>query len=711
MALYTFGPFLLNEEARVLLRANTPVPLTGKVFDTLTVLVKNRGRVMEKEQLLSAVWPDAVVEEANLAQNVSTLRKALGESAKEYRFIATIAGRGYSFVAPVLELPEAATQTPEPCPRPRPKRGKLLAATVLIALIAGVTGWVFVAKPGRRANLPEQHIVPFTTYPGLEIMPAFSPDGQQIAYVRGEEGTAYVNLWKPLHGRSSIYTKLIGAGTEIRVTKGFGTDSYPVWSPDGQYIAFARRAPGASGYYVVSALGGAERRITGATEDPCAGLAWTPDGKGLVVSEMSERSRSSPLVAVSIETGGRRVLTSPPEGSMADVYPVFSPDGQWLAFIREGDSGSDVHVLPANGGQLRRLTFDKDWKEQVAWMPGSREILFSTGVFTDRLWRIPLRGGAPVAITSGDQSTCMPTVARNGERLAYALVANSINLWRIDLTSLGLGVAGTPKKLIASTRMQKDPQYSRDGTKIAFLSDRSGTPQLWVSDAEGRNPTQLTHMEGDPGSPNWSPDGSEIAFDSSPNENADIWVIRSDGGAPRRITTHAADDFVPSWSKDGRWIYFASARGGEFQIWKVPRAGESPSGPAVQVTTGGGFRAFESFDGGYLYFSKGRGKPGLWRRALGTSPNRSEEPVLPSLQSWGWWTLAPNGIYFLEEQGGIISLKHFDPSRRATVLVTQLPALVIDASPAMTARFDGRSIVYVQIDSGNSDIMLVENFR
>src|SRR5450631_3597208 len=110
MALYSFGPFQLDEGARVLSRDGTPVPLTGKVFDTLTVLVKNHGRVMDKEQLLSALWPDAVVEEANLTQNV-TLRKALGDSAKEYRFIATIAGRGYSFVAPVIELPEAGFQT------------------------------------------------------------------------------------------------------------------------------------------------------------------------------------------------------------------------------------------------------------------------------------------------------------------------------------------------------------------------------------------------------------------------------------------------------------------------------------------------------------------------------------------------------------------------------------------------------------------------
>jgi TolB-like protein/DNA-binding winged helix-turn-helix (wHTH) protein/Tfp pilus assembly protein PilF len=103
LALYRFGPFQLDEEARLLASDGEPVALPGKVFDTLIMLVRNHGRVLEKEQLLAAIWPGAVVEEANLTQSVSTLRKALGDSAKDRRFIATIARRGYSFVAPVIE--------------------------------------------------------------------------------------------------------------------------------------------------------------------------------------------------------------------------------------------------------------------------------------------------------------------------------------------------------------------------------------------------------------------------------------------------------------------------------------------------------------------------------------------------------------------------------------------------------------------------------
>jgi DNA-binding winged helix-turn-helix (wHTH) protein len=105
MGVHYFGSFQLDEDARRLSHAGEPVPLTAKVFDTLLVLVRNHGRVLDKEELLSAIWPGTAVEEANLTQNVFTLRKVLGDNAKDGRYIATIPGRGYSFVAPVSDVP------------------------------------------------------------------------------------------------------------------------------------------------------------------------------------------------------------------------------------------------------------------------------------------------------------------------------------------------------------------------------------------------------------------------------------------------------------------------------------------------------------------------------------------------------------------------------------------------------------------------------
>jgi DNA-binding winged helix-turn-helix (wHTH) protein len=102
---YEFGPFRLDPVKRRLLRDGEPVPLTPKAFDTLLALVRQSGKTIEKDELMKEVWPDAVVEENNLNQNISALRRTLGDSRDESRYIATIPGLGYRFVAEVNRVP------------------------------------------------------------------------------------------------------------------------------------------------------------------------------------------------------------------------------------------------------------------------------------------------------------------------------------------------------------------------------------------------------------------------------------------------------------------------------------------------------------------------------------------------------------------------------------------------------------------------------
>src|SRR5262245_59654778 len=118
--LYEFGPFVLDTAQQLLTREGTAVPLTPKTFDTLLVLVENHGRLMPKDELMKAVWPDSFVEESNLTQQISMIRRALGETASERRYIATVPGRGYRFAAEVNKI---SPNPPAPTP---PARGRLL---------------------------------------------------------------------------------------------------------------------------------------------------------------------------------------------------------------------------------------------------------------------------------------------------------------------------------------------------------------------------------------------------------------------------------------------------------------------------------------------------------------------------------------------------------------------------------------------------------
>jgi tricorn protease-like protein len=212
------------------------------------------------------------------------------------------------------------------------------------------------------------------------------------------------------------------------------------------------------------------------------------------------------------------------------------------------------------------------------------------------------------------------------------------NIWRVNLSDL----RELPKQLIASTRVDNNPQYSPDGKKIAFESSRSANQEVWVCDADGSNALQLVAM-GRSGSPRWSPDGRQIAFDSNVEGSWQIYTISAQGGRPRRMTRSSANNNTPSWSHDGNWIYFASDRTGgspAWQIWKIPAGGGEP----VQVTRLGGYSPFESHDGTTIYHPKSHGiSAPLWKvPAAGGEESQVLDSVYPAA-----YAATRSGIYFV----------------------------------------------------------------
>jgi Tol biopolymer transport system component/DNA-binding winged helix-turn-helix (wHTH) protein len=723
MPRYTFGPFELDLEGRLLRRDGEPIPMTGKMLDTLVVLVENRGRLVDKDELLSRVWAGSVVEEANLTQAIFTVRKILGDSPRDHRYIATVAGRGYQFVAPVTESTASTEAGAAEFERSRKelrswwRRDRLLqvgAGTLMALLAAAIVLWI-VRRPTR--EYVQSHVYRFTSFPGVEAMPAFSPDGKQLAYVRAERDAFNPAYWEEhMGGQASIYVKLIEAGTELRLTRYPGADSYPAWSPDGQYVAFYRYAPGASGCYIVSALGGHERQLT-RDETEVTGIAWLPDGRRLAIAHYAERSKpeASPLVEVSLSTGEQRALTSPPRGSLGDDCPAVSPDGKTLAFLRTKDQRDFEACFQALDTKTTRCrALDSTRTLGLAWTTGDEIVVSGIRAGGRCLWRYHVNGGAPVALTSGDEDAWMPAVSRQGDQLAYVLSRTNANLWQLDVDHLA-GRSAAAQRIVSSSRLQADPALSPDGRKIAYLSNRSGSWEIWVMNVETQASMQLTHFRGPPaGSPSWSPDGLQIAFDALEGAHPDIFVVPADGGTPRRITAIPGENAVPSWSQDGKFVYFASNRNGKFQIWKVlGETGETPLHPAIQVTQGGGFRAFESVDGKYLYYAKGRGKRGLWRRSLSNTSASKEELILESLQDWGWWALGPGAVYFFEAHSfkPRVRLKALNLTDGRTRELYTLASPVPTATTVMALSRDGKHLAYAQIDSVEGDIMLMERFQ
>lgn len=587
----------------------------------------------------------------------------------------------------------------------RHRLGVALALTFTLAVVAatGVTVYRALNRRAANASVAPFSPVPFSSLPGHEDYAAFSPDGNQLAF-----------SWDGGAGnRHHIYVKLVGVGAPLRLTSEDADDTAPVWSPDGRYIAFQRFRQGKREILIVPALGGPERRLC-TIDLTWSRLAWSPDGKWLAAGDTPEGSSDSLIVLISVETGAKRPLTKP-VAPFDDGQPAFSPDGQQLAFVRTSNQTADeLYLVSVQGGDEKQLTTGSRQIRGLDWTADGREIIYSSlRAGKPTLWRVPIAGGEPAALPGVGWDVVSPAVARRGGMLAFTESYDDTSILRLELPPPNQQVKGNASRtftpLIVSKRGEDSPQVSPDGMKIVFVSDRSGSLEIWVCDRDGSNPLQLTRMrQAGAGTPRWSPDGQRIVFDARPEQSGELFMINATGGTPQRLTTDAYHDAMPSWSHDGQWIYFCSNRGGDYQIWKLPVAG----GPPMQMTRHGGFEAFASPDGQTLYYSKWRGVDGL--RSIPTAGG-AEQPVpeLAEAGYWRNWAVTKDGIYYVAHTSVLPPhpLKFFSFATRQTVqlgVVEKTPLLYVGS---LSVAPDRQWLLYAQSDRLVSTLMLVENFR
>jgi Tol biopolymer transport system component len=646
--------------------------------------------------LRQKVWPEDTFVDFEQALNtaIGKIRIALGDDADNPRFVATLPRRGYRFIGPVdkprSQTPSTAASK-DPLERSAARWTWIRVGAAALVVLSTITIWRLVRKPAE-SRLPPVEIVPLVAVRGMQGDPAFSPDGNQVAFAEIERGKG-----------AGIYTTLIGGEKSLHVTDNPG-DCCPTWSPDGRQIAFARYSDEQMSFYVVSALGGTEHRLYSGPAN-AGRVDWSPDGSVLAFSERSANDIRSRIALLSLTDLTTRPLTSPAHQEL-DEEPAFSPDGLKVAFARGGVGGlgRDLFVLPVTGGEPKRLTFDNSSTHPV-WTQDGREIVFSSqrgGLKS--LWRISASGGTPLLVAGVGGMSFNPSISRKGNELVYQQVVDSAYIWRINLKDERHSL-GPPVSVISARGANWRPSFSPDGKKIVFESNRMGYSDIWQCESDGSNCVQLTSLHGTAGTARWSPDGHYVAFEFQSLHYYGIYVIEVPGGRPRLVPTFpGADNGAPNWSRDGQWIYFYSKHEkGPFQLWKVPFKGGSP----VQVTRNGGVYGSESYDGRFLYYSK-YGQPGIWE----TPMNGGEETrILDQPGAWFNWAIARTGIYFLNEDvepNGRIDFFDFATRQKTPILPLPKPAA---GTGGVAVSPDGNSLLYPQNEFLDSYIMLVKNFR
>jgi Tol biopolymer transport system component len=566
-----------------------------------------------------------------------------------------------------------------------------LGGTVVL-LLAAVAIW-FVRPTSQFAP----KTAPLTNYSGLQIQPAFSPDGKQVAFAwNGEKGENF-----------DIYVKLVSGGAPLRLTSNPAAEHHPAWSPDGRQVAFCRVLPDHFEIWSIPATGGAERKM--GESAVCEGLSWSSDGKYLAFVNRIAPQAARCIFSLSVETGEKRRLTSLPDQYLGDSSPKFSPDGKILAFRRASSTdNNDIYELRVSGrgspeGAPWRLTFRKDTIFGFDWTADGRRIVFASGDIMGgtNLWTIPATGGIPERVAVATENADALSVSRMGRRLVYQRHVLDGNIWRVGLRNPGRR-PDNPAPFISSPKHDYQPSFSPDGQRIAFVSQRSGDPEIWTCDADGSHFVQLTSLRTGMFGPRWSPDGGTVGF-TVIGLKSHIYVVSAKGGTPRRLMPDSPEDEWPYWSRDGRWLYFASDRSGRSEIWRMPSKG----GQAVQITRHEADEEEESPDGKFIYYSKGWPlETSLWRISV---KGGEEVEVLDSVHTDGRWTVGREGIYFFTppDKEGNSEIRLLEPStgRVRKILKTERGIFQhIMISP------DGGTILYNQLDDATSDLMIVENY-
>jgi len=423
---------------------------------------------------------------------------------------------------------------------------------------------------------------PLTTGAAENRAADWSPDGKRIAFMSDRDGKLDIFV---MNADGSNVQKVVDTGLN---------DYMPAWSPDGkQIVFFAANWPSVKqDIYVVNADGSALRKLTDTPsvvdEDP----AWSPDGSKIVFQ--SDRDGNFEIYRMNPDGSNQQRVS---RNTFPDYWPDWwmpasprsaAPASGKIAFVSDRDGNGEIYVMNADGSNPQRLTRNAQWDGLPCWSPDGTRIAYYH-YRSETTWAIFVMnadGTDPRQLTDYVAKDIEPVWSPDGSRIAFASSRTgkrqNIYLMNADGSNIQRLTYGDDD--YGST-------WSPDGRRIAFVSNRDGDYEIYVLDVadalqNGANSRlqKLTDNSYDDLAPDWSLDGTRIAFMSNRDGNEEIYTLKSDGTDLRRLTNDPVGDWFPAWSPDGKQLLFAKRGGGKFQVFVMNADGTN----VRQLTQGPG---------------------------------------------------------------------------------------------------------------------------
>lgn len=598
---FSFGEFDVDASCRRLTRAGTNLPLNAKAFDLLVYLAGNAGRVISKEQILGAVWQDRFVEEANLAVQISALRRALGDRPDDPRFIVTIPGMGYEFIGKVdhpdeivisdqtishVVVEETITDDKEQ-PLAAGRKGvtrisALRLGLIALAVIILTSGafWLYRNQGGFLAGAAGTGIAHslskriFPTSGGIPHFATISPDGKDLAYV--------VNL----KGQVAIRIGQVDSGNSIQISP-YSDRSYKCirFAPDGKNVYATIRDANHPLYTLVrmSVLGGAQAELTRAVDSQ---ITFSPDGKTIAFIRRDLDPDKTMIVIADADSGKneRILVTSERPAQMIANGISWSPDGTMLAYagVEPGSHASALFTANVADGTVTKMCGVDNRIDNLVWLPDQSGLILNrssgNGSNDGQIWRVGYPG-CRLENLSNDTlyySTISLGISQDN-KLVVVPSHSDAEIW--DAPGLDLAHA---RRLVAGSWARREGMAglvpAPDGKILFTAKSGSGGRSIWEMNANGDDQRQLTEIDKNSNDEQVgvTADGKYIVFQSDRSGSPQIWRANRDGSDMKRLTAEG-DDQEPALTPDGNYVIFTRYADGGSSLWRVPVTGGEPT--------------------------------------------------------------------------------------------------------------------------------------
>ncbi len=681
--------------------------LTPKAAAVLLQLVRAAGRTLSRDELLNEVWKGTCPTPDVLTQAVKDLRRVLGDDLHAPRFVETLPRLGYRLVAPARFIDDSTAAAFAPGAHAdesaklaqSDEKRRHLARRWLLGAIAIATVAV-LALGLRRQQSDSAELKPrwhasaqrtITADPGPEHYPRISPDGTRVAY----------SIVDPVRHESRIVQRSLTQSRLIDVTEGdAGNEFYPVWSPDGMSIAFARQDSDGCDILLASAFGGTERLIDRCVVASVTYFSWTPDGRSLIATRPSSATATDMAITlVPIDGSALDRIPYAHDNTDLDLDARYSPDGRQIAFRRGASPYSDLFIVDAIGGDVRQLTHLASRMRGFDWTRDGSALVFSSShAGPQALYTVSIGDGRIEPL--GVQPAEYPSTARGSDTVVY-----EIPRLRTQLATVALGTDGEAepalRALVPSTGNDGAPTFSPVDDRVAFVSDRSGSQQLWLSDPAGAETSALTESD-EPTLryPVWRSDGERLLITARGEAQGSLIEIDI-ATHTRRVLTAPNEDvrYGLYGPRPGSYVAVVGGSGEGREL--IQFENENGTETSRLVLARDVARIDYDRTDATVYFTK-VSEAGLFKVDQKSGNETLVTRRINPAHLDGWLVLGGHVFYIEAKAKGPSRVHDLDPVSGDDVVVASIPDSVADFN--FSVSHDRRQIVIVRVAAEDTDV-------